>query len=420
MPSPIQENNQVVDGLPNFFYEAKTPGFGFQFQQGIHNVRLLKVADGSKRIPLVIVSSTPRKAGSEDTPWRDRYDHDHGYVIYYGDNKVRTDGSIHPPETAEGNRLMLDLLKYYQCDDEKDRLEHCVPVIFFERIAIDGRPKGNAIFHGFGILESVELVTQYDKNHRYFANYRLNFCILSLSENNEEFDWRWISDRCDRSLSVKDTMRYAPSSWKRFIKEGMESVHLIRRSVAGNTIVKKEDQLPGNPALLKQIYEYYTNIAGKHNFEYLAMEVAIKTAEETGAKCVPGWITQKSADGGIDFVFRIDVGSDQLASVNIVVLGQAKCEKLDKPTNSIHIARTVARLKRGWIGVYVTTSFFSEPSQTEAKEDAYPIMLINGAQISKIVEKELFEEQVDLETYLKSLHGKYNRATKLPEDVSEI
>ncbi|MFF2383072.1 hypothetical protein [Streptomyces sp. NPDC058108] len=42
------------------------------------------------------------------------------------------------------------------------------------------------------------------------------------------------------------------------------------------------------------------------------------------------------------------------------------------------IARVVARLRRGWIGVYVTTGAYSEPAQTEMAEDQYPIVLVNG------------------------------------------
>ncbi len=38
----------------------------------------------------------------------------------------------------------------------------------------------------------------------------------------------------------------------------------------------------------------------------------------------------------------------------------------------------MARLRRGWIGVYVTTGAYSEPAQTEMVEDQYPIVLING------------------------------------------
>jgi hypothetical protein len=68
--------------------------------------------------------------------------------------------------------------------------------------------------------------------------------------------------------------------------------------------------------------------------------------------------------------------------VKLVVLGQAKCERPDVPTGGNHIARTVARLRRGWLGVYVTTGFFSEAVQREVIEDQYPIMLIDGQRLA--------------------------------------
>lgn len=83
---------------------------------------------------------------------------------------------------------------------------------------------------------------------------------------------------------------------------------------------------------------------------------------------VDSWITGKSGDRGIDFVARMDISS-QISALKIVILGQAKCEKLDKPTGGVHIARTVARLKRGWFGVYVTTSYFSDNVQLEVLDD---------------------------------------------------
>ncbi len=129
MPSPQQKEKAKVDGLDNFYYESDTPNVGFAFQKGIHNVQLITAPSGEKRCPLIIISSTPRKAGSEDTPWHDRYDPDHGYVKYYGDNKDLS----RRPEDAPGNRLLLDLLKYYESEDETDRTKSAVPVIFFEK-----------------------------------------------------------------------------------------------------------------------------------------------------------------------------------------------------------------------------------------------------------------------------------------------
>ena len=426
-PKDQQKDKAEIDGLPNFFYETNTPNVGFAFQKGIHNVGEVITLNGEKRIPLIIISSTPRKAGSEDTPWRDRYDPGHGYVKYYGDNKYVGKR----PEETGGNKLLLEQFKYYNSENIEERQKNAVPVIFLERCAYDGRAKGNAIFQGFGVLESYEYVTQYNSNNsklEYFANYLFHFCIFSLSEDNEQFDWRWIIDRCDPTKEVKNTLTYAPKSWKKWIAKGHNILHLLRRSVSGIGLVKIEEQKPKNSSLkiLNRIYKYYGGIednSRKHDFEYLAMEVTIKTIQESGARCIPGWITKASGDGGVDFVLRIDIGQGDLATVKIIVLGQAKCTDPSKTISGKDIARTVARMKRGWIGAFVTTSYFSEPLQQEVKEDAYPLMLINGAKVARIVEQELFENNLsleELEDYLKSLKSKYRQAIRIPEDVLDI
>lgn len=89
-------------------------------------------------------------------------------------------------------------------------------------------------------------------------------------------------------------------------------------------------------------------------------------------------------DRGIDFVGRIDLAHG-FGSAAVVVLGQAKCESPAQATGGIHIARTVARLRRGWVGAYVTTSFFSTQVQEEVYEDRYPIVLINGMRLAQEV-----------------------------------
>lgn len=83
--------------------------------------------------------------------------------------------------------------------------------------------------------------------------------------------------------------------------------------------------------IFRTIYHYYDG--RKHEFEYLAMEITMKIIEESGTACVPGWITKKSGDGGIDYILRIDIGKEKLSSVNIIVLGQAKCTDPSKATN---------------------------------------------------------------------------------------
>jgi hypothetical protein len=85
------------------------------------------------------------------------------------------------------------------------------------------------------------------------------------------------------------------------------------------------------------------------------------------------------------------VGSG-LAGCRLVVLGQAKCESLTNPTNGVHVARTVARLRRGWIGAYVTTSYFSDKVQREVEVDEFPVILIGGKELATQMQLLVAEE----------------------------
>ena len=410
-------NIPIVDGLSNYYYETHVEGFDntFFFQRGIHSVRTVKGPDGKNRCPLIIISSSPHKAGSDDTPWQDKYDPDRGYVRYYGDNKAGGKQA-----ELRGNKVLLDLMRVYNSGDKNTRECEAVPIVFFERTTVDGRKKGNLVFQGYGVIEKAELVTQYDtKTGEYFPNYLFHFCVFTMSEDKESFDWRWIAKRCDSSLTAKQTNEFAPKAWKKWVEKGRDGLHLIRRTVSFFDTVKKEDQLPKantkEYSRLQDIYHYYDD--NKHNFEYLAMEVTKKVIEENGATCVPGWITKKSGDGGIDYVLRIDIGKQTLSGLKIVVLGQAKCTQPDRKTDGRDIARTVARLKRGWVGAFVTTSYYSVPLQQELNEDKYPIMLINGKKVAEIVDAELFSKGIDLSAYLDSLEQQYRIEKRMAEDI---
>lgn len=418
-PSQVSLDKEMVDGLPNFFFETKTDNATFKFQKGIHSVARVKSPDG-ERTPLIIVSSTPRKAGSEETPWKDSFDPDHGYVRYFGDTK---DNKSSPYE-SDGNKTLLSLFKL-GTNSEINRIHHAVPIIFVEKCSVDGRAKGNLIFQGFGVIESIELVTQSrqqkgNSNKQYFDNFVYNFCVLSLSKENEKFNWDWIRDRCNSNISDLETLRNAPESWKKWIKTGNQELHLIRRNVSFFDVVSQSEQKPTTKKredLLEKIYRYYEK--KKHEFEYLAMDVTARVINKNtkNNNCIPGWITQKSGDGGIDFILRTDIGDGLLSSVKVIVLGQAKCTDPGKGVNGRDIARTIARLKRGWIGAFVTTSYFTENVQKEVIEDSYPLLMINGAKISEIVEIILFDERISLEEYLTELPKKFNNRVAIPEEI---
>lgn len=109
-----------------------------------------------------------------------------------------------------------------------------------------------------------------------------------------------------------------------------------------------------------------------------------------------------------------------MSALKIVILGQAKCEKPNTPTNGVHIARTVARLKRGWFGVYVTTSYFSKSVQVEVLDDQYPIMLICGKKLAETVGKILFKRGISLNVFLEELNQTYCSENHRTEDILDF
>ena len=201
------QNNSVdrppefVDGLPNFFFETYAgPNYSrVFFQKGIHNLAAVKLSDGTKRIPAIIISSSPHKVGTDITPWEDEFDPDHGRIKYYGDNKTSSRRAADSP----GNALLLQAFLSYSSPNQDVRRNSAVPLIFLKRVNYDGRRKGNLMFQGFGIIESIELITQYDSKLKnpYFTNYAYTMCVFNMRDEGEAFDWSWINDRRNPELS---------------------------------------------------------------------------------------------------------------------------------------------------------------------------------------------------------------------------
>ena len=123
--------------------------------------------------------------------------------------------------------------------------------------------------------------------------------------------------------------------------------------------------------LVAEVAKFYSTCP--HAFEGLASLVAERVI---GQNCKRGWITKRAADGGVDFVCRVDLGSE-FSRVPVVVLGQAKCiSAIQGSVSGRDIARLVARLQRGWVGVFVTTGVFSRATRN-LPHRSVPVILVN-------------------------------------------
>lgn len=371
----------TIDGFANFYFTTNSPGHKRALlEAGINPVAKVKSITGLRR-PVVLIRSSPWKAGSEQTPWHDVFDLDHGHVRYFGDHRADTTG---PVGGTTGNAALLEAFDYHQAPTVAGRAA-AAPLLLFRSVPKNGKEKGHVEFCGVGLIERAERVVQWAGHARStFTNYAFDLAVIDLSAENDTVDWDWITVRRDADIADADALKHAPAAWRDWVKHGHSVLPRVRRRVARSRVVKVKDQRPsvGNGAAADLQAVYHRFDGQKHAFEALASAVAARVMRASGHGYIEGWLTRSSGDGGADFVGRLDLGSG-LAGTRLVVLGQAKCIKPDSLVSADQIARVVARLQRGWIGVYVTTGAYSEPAQLEMVEDRYPIVLINGQDLVK-------------------------------------
>jgi hypothetical protein len=113
----------------------------------------------------------------------------------------------------------LEQFVLHRSNDYESRLK-TVPFIFFKSIKVGERVKGNRVFQGVGLLNSAELVTQYQKDIGYFTNYVFEFDVLDMRKDFEVFSWDWISARRNPKLTNLETLKLAPKSWQSWVAEG--------------------------------------------------------------------------------------------------------------------------------------------------------------------------------------------------------
>ena len=415
-----------LDGFVNYHWLTSPAALArpkIMLEAGINAPAEVVGPDGPRRA-LIAIRSSPWKAGHETNPWHDEFDLDHGHVRYFGDHKPSTLGL---PGETKGNRLLLEAARLHGGTTREERLL-APPLLIFRAVTVhrDGRAlmKGHVEFCGIALIERLEHVVQRDpETGRSFPNLSLDLAVISGGET-DGIDFRWLDDRRNPELNADETLRHAPTAWKRWAQQGRIAIPGIRRRVLASTVRSSKEQQPesgsADAATLQALYKFYDG--RKHAFELLAARVAAEVFRESGARYKEGWLSRSSGDGGVDFIGRLDVGPLN-ASTPVVVLGQAKCIQ---PTSSVspeQVARVVARLRRGWIGVYVTTGSFSRQAQVEIIDDQYPVVLIAGGTLAATVRRMVQSNYGgDIEALLLSTVDEYQAAVthRRPEEVISI
>jgi hypothetical protein len=396
------------DGLRSFWSVTDAPdGTHFRQTAGINPTR--KVAGRRAAIAIFLTPAGERHR----LPWLDEVDVENGFIRYFGDNKPEL---RRPAEAAPGNKVLLEEMELAGSSALGDRVR-ATPILFFRnRGGSTGRPLSE--FLGYGVIKEAHRVTQLYRGAT-FSNYAFDSVLFkgeSAIDGREFVDMGWIDARWDPKIDDATCAQAAPESWRRWARIG--SASLDRRDVRRFLLPHAwpyEEQVPDEAsplgAVLREIYEKY-DTDYRHGFQALAALVTQHIISEPGLTYQEGWVTPVGADGGVDFVQRLDVGSS-MSSTQLIVLGQAKCRKpwpRGGGVSAEELARVVARLRRGWLGAYVTTSFFTEPAQREMVMDEYPIVLIPGQRLAETAEQIRDARGFDsITSLLNWIDGQYER-----------
>lgn len=214
------QDERDLDGYSNYHWLLSPAELGLakvMLEAGINAPAAAGTGD-TRRRPLIAIRSSPWKAGHETNPWHDEFDLDHGHVRYFGDHKPSTVGPI---GSTKGNRLLLDAASLHAGTSTSERLL-APPLLLFRSITVrrgsTSVPKGHVEFCGAAIIERLEHVVQRDPaSGRSFPNIALDLAVVAGGEI-DGIDLRWIDDRRNGDLTDEEAQRFAPESWRRWVR----------------------------------------------------------------------------------------------------------------------------------------------------------------------------------------------------------
>src|SRR4051794_40596482 len=185
-PSTMQPEQERLDDVRNFYFVTQQAGLpAVRLEKGIQWPAAVTAPEGA-RTPAILIASSEHKVGRTETPWQDIFDVDNGHIRYYGDNRTPGVAAVQ----AQGNQRLLQVWREHVATSKEDR-RLAVPLLFFRR-----ERKGYIEFNGVGLIRSIEHALQVGVDGP-FANLAFDFMVLSLAEEGEAFNWRWIAARRD-------------------------------------------------------------------------------------------------------------------------------------------------------------------------------------------------------------------------------
>lgn len=217
-PKPAKPRVPVIDGMPNFHYLTRDERAGATMvilESGINASAEVAGPDGGRR-PVILIRSSPAKAGTETTPWQDVIDLDAGLLTYFGDHKPATTG---PLGSTKGNKALEACRADFFSRDPVRRMAAPPLLVFVTTPWIDHnfqvRQKGAVRFLGPAALEEMTRIDALDEaSGEQYPNYRTTLRLLEPVGAGAPIDWRWVNARKDPRVPLAESVSYEPTSWE--------------------------------------------------------------------------------------------------------------------------------------------------------------------------------------------------------------
>lgn len=331
--------------------------------------------------PLVVALTS----NSSEPAWPDSINPFSGQLTYFGDN--RSPGELHETHLG-GNQILADSFARFG-DGKKAR--QSLPVFFYftKWSGFSQQFRGLVVPGGVGVTSDDQLSAIWrTKNGARFQNYRAIFTVLNIPEISRQ----WISDL----MLGKDKIVNAPENYKWWVATGKYEP-LVSENVV--QIRTKQEQLPQDAAGLKLVEHIHLRFKDKpYDFE----PVALALWRLLSKLPMDAEVTRKAVDGGRDAfgVVRVGPTSDPL---KLDFALEAKCYGINNSVGVKETSRLISRLRRHHFGVLVTTSFIGKQAYEEIREDRHPVVLMTGADISKVLQANGYDNVNKLDHWLDTI-----------------
>lgn len=328
------------------------------------------------------------KSNFNDPDWPDHLNHETGIFTYYGDNKKPGKQLLDTPRG--GNQILTHLFS----GRHDPKVTYHFPAIFlfgWTGEYRDVRFLGLAVPGAQALGPDDDLVAIWrtgDRNKR-FQNYKAVFTVLNVPVVSKG----WLTDIGNSNVA---NSTYAPPAWIEWLNSRKYHPLSAPHSLETRT---REQQIPNSVndrAILKTIYNRFNN--NSYGFEACALEIVRLMMPEI----IKSDLTRPWRDGGRDAIGEYEIGKGASA-INVDFALEAKCYNPSGQGVGVkELSRLISRLRHRQFGILVTTSYLAKQAYTELKDDAHPVVVICGLDITELLKRKIGNKD-QIEKWLDSI-----------------